>query len=85
MSKITGFSDLEQRLYNKLRPNGDVAIPTIFRTIFARWPEPSITPRQQQQRISASLWRLNRKLAPHKLRVVPGVKRRSYRLSKIDG
>ena len=34
-------NDAEQRIYDRLRPRGDVRISVIYRTIYRRWPSNS--------------------------------------------
>ena len=54
-----------------------------IRNLYARIHIDNPPHRQQQQRVGAILSKLNAKLAPHKLVVRPGEKRRTYRLYDI--
>ena len=84
-AKITALlSDTEKRIYVKLRMRRSTSISVLFHTVYKRWPEPTLTTRRQQQMLSSYFWRLNKKLEPHQLRVVPGEARRTYCLAKID-
>lgn len=78
------LSDTQQRLYDKLRYNGDVPINVLFRTATRSWPPPTMSVSTTQQRLSPYLIRLRRKLAPYNITIVPGVRRGTYRLAKID-
>ncbi len=87
------LSDVEANLYFKLRGRtidregrseaGDVPIRVLYKTVAKRWPPPDMSSRVQQQTIGPYLARLNVKLAPQKLKVVPGIARASYRLVQI--
>ena len=79
------LTDTEARVYNMLsryEPD-DVKLSVLFRAVARRWPQPTETPRTQQQRIGPHIARLNRKIAATKKRIVPGVSRRSYRITCI--
>ncbi len=77
------LSDMQARLFNKLNGEGEVKISVLFRLIKKRWPEPHEIRRIQQQAIGMAIWRANRKLEDHGLRIAPGEKRGTYRLIKI--
>jgi hypothetical protein len=86
MPKDNGFphlSDLQTRVTNKLHGAGDVKINVLFRLIKRRWPEPHESNRHQQQVIGATITRTNRKLRERGLRIAPGERRGTYRLTKI--
>lgn len=85
------LSDVESRLLASLEEararrscrHGDVAVRRIYLDVFGRWPEPTMSRRQQQQRVGSYISRLNRKIAPNGLRVATGVARSSYRLVEL--
>jgi len=78
------LSDREARLVNKLSGHGDVAIKILFRVTRGRWPDPEAEPRRiQQQYIGVNISRANLKLKKESQRIVPGIKRGTYRLIKI--
>ena len=77
------LSDLQAHLFNKLVDSGDVKISLIFRVLKRRWPAPHETRREQQQAIGTAITRTNRKLEVHGLKIAPGVRRGTYRLTKI--
>ena len=77
------LSDLQTKLFNKLHGNGDVKINVLFRLLKKRWPEPHESHRIQQQKISMPITRTNRKLRERGLRITPGERRGTYRLTKI--
>ncbi len=54
-----------------------------IRSLYAKLENDNPAHRYQQQRVGAILSKLNAKLAPHKLVVRPGEKRRTYRLYDI--
>jgi hypothetical protein len=84
MSKaLNGFTNFESLIVNKLTGNGDVAISVLFRTLYKRWPTEAETNRKQQQYVVAVTSRANRKLRKRGLRIVPGVKRGTYRMTKV--
>ena len=77
---IPALSGVQAALLNKLSSNGDVRISTLFVMLKKRRPAPHETLRRQQQAISMVITRTNRKLKAHRMRVVPGVRRGTYRL-----
>ena len=82
-SSLPHLSDLQTRVINKLRANGDVKINVLFRLLKKRWPEPHESQRIQQQKIGMTITRTNRKLRERGLRITPGERRGTYRLTKI--
>jgi hypothetical protein len=84
------LSDTEQRIFDVLsaakprRGSRDVPIPTIFRAAFGDTIMLPPLVRTQQQRLGLFFTRMNRKLAPRKLKIEPGLARRSYRLTQIS-
>ena len=78
------LSDAESRVLNKLEGSGDVKISVLFRVLRGRWPEPTESPRWQQQQLGSLISRINKKIGAHGHSVVPGARRRTYRLSRIS-
>lgn len=84
MSRGEHFTDVEDRLVNKLSETPkDVRFSVLFRAVAGRWPEPTEDHRRQQQRIGPHISRINAKLASRRQRIVPGVLRHTYRLTRI--
>ncbi len=77
------LSPFETKLVNKLGDGGDVKISVLFRMRYGRWPAAFENNRHQQQAISGSISQANRKLAAHRLRIVPGEKRQTYHIVGI--
>ena len=81
MTDVTAkLSPSESKIVNKLTGNGDVAIKALFRALRGRWPTEEETNRRQQQVLGWTISRANRKL--HGAKIVPGVKRGTYRMIK---
>ncbi len=81
---VTELTSSEARLVNKLSGHGDVAIKILFRVMKGRWPDATTEPnRIQQQAIGACISRANIKLKKEQQRIVPGIRRGTYRLIKI--
>lgn len=59
----------------------DVAIWTLYSAVFPQ--APTIQPIQQQQKLGPYISRLNRRLRGERIAVVPGVARRTYRLTSL--
>lgn len=77
------LSAFENKLVNKLIGNGDIKISVIFRMRYDRWPLSHEHNRYQQQIVGSAISRLNRKLTISGQRIVPGARRRTYRLIPI--
>lgn len=60
----------------------DLPFHYIYMLCYGTLPRTSMTTREQQMAIGPYISRLNEKLVPFSLRVVPGVARSSYRLVK---
>jgi hypothetical protein len=73
---------VEANLFFKLYRKGDIPIRVLYRVVAKRWPLPSLTTRDQQMYIGPHMSRLNAKLNPQGLRVIPGEARATYRITK---
>lgn len=73
-------SDAQRALWQQLGRGHERRISTLCALLLD--PVPTNT-RAQQQRVGSTLTKLNRKLAPFKLRIMPGRARRTYRLYSI--
>lgn len=82
-NKPAQLTTSETRIVNKLSRNGDVAISVLFRLLRGRWPLPEESGRRQQQFVGATTSRANRKLKLKGYRITPGVKRGTYRMTRI--
>lgn len=59
----------------------DIAIEDLYRALFG---DPGEKPRSiQQQYVGSRITKLNRRIASHKVRVVPGDRKGTYRLTQI--
>ena len=85
MSNDLPMSDTEARLYNLLSTMRDVTVSVLFRSVTRRWPGPALSTRRQQMRLGPNIHRLNVKLEREGVKIVPGQRRNSYRLTKISG
>lgn len=68
-------------LYRLLRLDRDTPISALHERYLGR--RPPANSRQAQRKVTAYIGRLNNHLAPHGLRVRPGVQRRTYRLYAV--
>jgi hypothetical protein len=82
---MDGLSASETEIVNKLTGNGDVAISVLFRIRRKRWPHEHEDNRKQQQVVGAATSLINRKFRDkgRKLKIVPGEKRGTYRLTRL--
>jgi hypothetical protein len=78
------LSDTQKRIFSTLSASRDVPISIIFRAALRRWPNGS-TQKEQQQAIGPYLTRLRRKIEPYNWTIKPGVRRGTYRLTKLNG
>jgi hypothetical protein len=81
--QIAALSVHENKFVNKLSGNGDVKIATLFSLRYGRPPMAHESNRHQQQFISATISGANRKIADRGLKIVPGQRRRTYRMVRI--
>ena len=78
------LSAAEAAIHRALESRKDVRILVLCRAVKGPKDLPVLS-REQQAAIGPFITRLNRKLVEHKLRVVPGIARHTYRLTKIEG
>ena len=83
MSSDLRLSVSEDAIYRLLRRSGDVPISRLYRAVRLGGGASTIV-REQQAYLGPFITRLNKKLATQRRRVVPGVARRTYRLTQID-
>ena len=83
LHQIAALSVHENKFVNKLSESGDVKIATLFSLRYGRVPMAHESNRHQQQFISATISGANRKLADRGLKIVPGLRRRTYRMVRI--
>ena len=74
------LSPSESKIVNKLADDGEVAIKALFRALRGRWPTEDEPHRRQQQIVGSIISRTNRKLK--KTKIVPGIRRGTYRMIK---
>jgi hypothetical protein len=68
-----------QKLYDSLSDQYDVSIADLHKHLFGE----DVPLRHAQQRLGTPITRLNRRLAKHKKRVVPGRLKGTYRLTSV--
>lgn len=69
-------------MVNGTRVYEDLPIRYLYKCCYGAFPQSTMTTREQQMAIGAYISRLNEKLAVFSLRVVPGISRSSYRLTR---
>ena len=71
----------QRAIFDALKGAGDVSVDILYEAISG--PERYVEHRDRQQWIGSYLTRINRRLRAHGLRVKPGERKRTYRLSVV--
>lgn len=71
----------QKAIFDALKGAGDVSVDVLYEAIAG--PDRHVEHRARQQWIGSYLTRINRRLRSHGLRVKPGERKRTYRLSVV--
>lgn len=74
----------QKKLFDFMWGKGDVPILDLYRHLYDKEPKkgPVSETRDAQQRLGPTITRLNRRLKPHRLKVVPGEMKGTYTIKK---